>query len=255
MSYPVLDVKEKVLEKGGHLLTSDYKTRNSERKTHSGMDMIAYNNQCDYIVAIADGVVSRVANNSTYGNHVSIKHANGMYSIYMHMKDNTVEVKSGQSIKKGARIGYMGATGQAYGAHLHFGVLQKDDNSTNVDPLPYLKGEKTFDIQPTTYTVKEGDTLTSIANQFDTSVDDIVSLNELIKAGQVLKIPASETIQLGDWVVPTRLVNYNGVPVKQYDDKYKVTALTGDKATCSALRNGQYVIWAAMNVKDLKKVE
>lgn len=257
MSYPVLDIKEKVLEKGGHLLTSDYKTRNPERKTHSGMDMIALGNQCDYIVAIADGVISRAEKNNTFGNFVSIKHANGMYSIYMHMKDNTIVVKSGQPIKKGERIGYMGATGQAYGAHLHFGVLNKDDNSTNVDPLPYLKGEKTFNVEPkpTTYTVKEGDTLTSIASKNDTTVDVLVSLNELIKPGQVLKLPVEETIQLGDWVVPTRLVNYNGVSVKQYDDKYKVTALVGDKATCSALRNGQYVIWASMNVKDLKKVE
>ena len=55
--------------------------------------------------------------------------------------------------------------------------------------------------------------------------------------------------------MPTRLVNYDGRKLAQYDDKYKVTALSGDKATCSALRNGTYVIWASLNVKDLKKVE
>ena len=133
-------------------------------------------------------------------------------------------------------------------------------------PGPYLQSKLSYIAEeinkrlsveptPTTYTVKEGDTLTSIASKYNTTVDELVSLNELIKPGQVLKLPVEETIQLGDWVVPTRLVNYNGVPVKQYDDKYKVTALVGDKATCSALRNGQYVIWASMNVKDLKKVE
>jgi len=39
-----------------------------------------------------------------------------------------------------------------------------------------------------TYTVKEGDTITSIANQCGISVDDIVSKNNLIQVGQVLNV-------------------------------------------------------------------
>lgn len=257
MAYVKMDLKNKVLEQGVHYLTSDYKTRNAERKTHTGMDFIGNYYAKDYIVAIADGIVSSVTKNTYYGNYVSIKHANGMYSIYMHMADNTIQVKPGQEIKKGERIGYMGSTGQSTGAHLHFGVLTEDKNSTNVDPLPYLMGEKTFDVEPTptTHTVVAGDTLSSIAAKYNTSVDELVSLNELLKIGQVLKLPVSESIKVGDWVVPTRLVSYTGQKLAQYDDKYKVTSLVGDKATCSALRNGKLVIWASMNIKDLKKAE
>lgn len=64
----------------------------------------------------------------------------------------------------------------------------------------------------------------------------------------------TDEIKEGDWVVPIILINYKGTSLKQYDAKYKVTELVGDRAVCSALRNGKYVVWAAMNVKNLKKI-
>lgn len=66
--------------------------------------------------------------------------------------------------------------------------------------------------------------------------------------------PVEETIKEGDWVVPVELVDYNGTHLVQYDDKYLVTELVGDRAVCSAPRNGQYVVWAAMNINNLRKV-
>ena len=66
--------------------------------------------------------------------------------------------------------------------------------------------------------------------------------------------PKPDTIQVGDWVVPITLVNYSGIPLRQYDDKYLVTSLTGDRAVLSALRNGHLYIWASMNVNNIKKV-
>lgn len=64
-----------------------------------------------------------------------------------------------------------------------------------------------------------------------------------------------DKIQVGDWVVPTRLVNYNGIPLIQYDEKYIVTEINGDRAVLCADRNGSLQIWAAMNINDLKRVE
>ena len=54
----------------------------------------------------------------------------------------------------------------------------------------------------------------------------------------------------GDVVVPTRLVDYNGTPLVQYDDNYTITQINGDRAVLSA----RGAIWAAMNTKDIKKV-
>lgn len=57
----------------------------------------------------------------------------------------------------------------------------------------------------------------------------------------------------GDIVVPTRLIDYNGTPLVQYDDNYVITQLIGDRAVLSANRDGNLIVWAAMNTKDIKK--
>lgn len=60
--------------------------------------------------------------------------------------------------------------------------------------------------------------------------------------------PSKLDIGVGSEVVPTRLVDYNGTPVRQYDPSYTVVQLTGNRAVLSA----RGVLWCAMNVKDLK---
>lgn len=66
------------------------------------------------------------------------------------------------------------------------------------------------------------------------------------------KMPAEDEIVEGDLVVPTRLVDYNGIPLKQYDDRYTVLQHVpgSDRVVLSA--RGQ--VWAALNIKDVKKV-
>jgi murein DD-endopeptidase MepM/ murein hydrolase activator NlpD len=56
-----------------------------------------------------------------WGNTVWLDHGNGYKSRYAHM--SAVAVSSGQGIAKGQVIGYVGATGLAYGCHLHFEIL------------------------------------------------------------------------------------------------------------------------------------
>lgn len=141
MAYTKMNVKCKVLEQGVHYLTSDYKTRNSKRPTHSGIDMIGKGYACDYNVSIADGIVESTGYDSSRGNYVRIKHENGLISVYYHAKTNTICVKKNDKVKAGQRISYMGSTGNSTGAHLHFGIYE---GNTVIDPLPYLKGEKTF---------------------------------------------------------------------------------------------------------------
>lgn len=64
-----------------------------------------------------------------------------------------------------------------------------------------------------------------------------------------------QSLKVGDKVVPTHLVNYNGTPLKQYDPFYYITALNGDRAVCSAKRDNKFIVWATMNIKDLKRKE
>lgn len=65
--------------------------------------------------------------------------------------------------------------------------------------------------------------------------------------------PVDEGFKVGDVVAPTRLVDYTGTPLKQYDDTYTITQINGDRAVLSAPRNGKMVVWAAMNIKDIRK--
>lgn len=63
--------------------------------------------------------------------------------------------------------------------------------------------------------------------------------------------PAVEEFKVGDKVVPTRLVNYNGTKLRQYDEYYTISEINGDRAVLKA--RGQ--IWAAMNTADIKHYE
>lgn len=61
--------------------------------------------------------------------------------------------------------------------------------------------------------------------------------------------PAPTTFKVGDVVVPTRLVDYNGTPLVQYDPAYTISEINGDRAVLTA----RGAVWAAMNTKDIRK--
>lgn len=76
-----------------------------------------------------------------------------------------------------------------------------------------------------------------------------VNTRNLAKVTAPAPAPAPEPFKVGDVVVPTRLVSYNGTPLVQYDKTYTITELNGDRAVLSA--RGQ--VWAAMNTADIRK--
>lgn len=142
MAYTKLKVKNSVLKKGVHYMTSDYKTRNKKRPNHNGIDMIGKYYAKDDIVSIDEGEVINAKYDSSKGYFVEVKHTNGYISVYYHLKEDSFKVKKGDKVVKGQVLGYMGNTGASRGAHLHFGV--KTSKGTYVDPKPYLMGEKSF---------------------------------------------------------------------------------------------------------------
>ena len=80
---------------------------------------------------VADGVVDFAGWKNGYGNVVSVKHGKDRCTVYAHL--SRMDVRRGQSVEQGGRIGAVGATGWATGPHLHFefkvGGIQKDPAS------------------------------------------------------------------------------------------------------------------------------
>lgn len=54
------------------------------------------------------------------GNYVIIDHGNGEYSLFAHLKQGSVRVKAGQRVLRGAALGGMGMSGDAFLVHLHY---------------------------------------------------------------------------------------------------------------------------------------
>ena len=102
-------------------------------KYHSGLDIgAAYGAS---IVAADGGTVTIAGVNGGYGKCVMIDHGNGYYTLYGHM--SSIAVSVGQSVSKGATIGYVGSTGVSTGPHLHFEIRQ---GTTILDPENWFTG-------------------------------------------------------------------------------------------------------------------
>lgn len=69
---------------------------------------------------VGDGVVEFAGRQNGYGNVVQIRHSNDRTTLYAHL--SRIDVRKGQRVEQGARIGAVGATGWATGPHLHFEV-------------------------------------------------------------------------------------------------------------------------------------
>jgi murein DD-endopeptidase MepM/ murein hydrolase activator NlpD len=88
------------------------------------------------VKAAESGVVAYAGNElKGYGNLVLIRHPNGFVSAYAH--NGEINVKRGESVKRGQTIAKSGQTGNVSAPQLHF-ELRK--GSTPVDPTQYLAG-------------------------------------------------------------------------------------------------------------------
>lgn len=127
--------------RGGIKVGSDFGERrppstkggNKGSRYHRGVDIKASTGTPLY--SAADGKVLQAYFSKSGGNTVIIEHPfsgsdKAVQTVYMHM-DN-MEVKAGQTVTKGQKIGTAGNTGNSGGAHLHYAVRF---DGVNVDPL------------------------------------------------------------------------------------------------------------------------
>jgi len=197
-------------------------------RKHKGFDVYVDNTN---VIAAASGKVTAVGNGSRSGLYVKLEHDNGMETLYIHL--TKVHVSRGQRVAGGDTIGRIdGATGNAHSPQLHFEVhidhksidpllLIEDYHSGNrlvADRIERFRSQLprkvahrdklvkvyvAFHSKPSKQTsngryryhrVKRGDTLSSIAIKYRTTVKDIMALNHLknphnIREASKLKIP------------------------------------------------------------------
>ncbi len=117
-----------------HAVSSPFGNReapNSMASTnHQGIDIDGKTG--DAVWAARPGIVT-TGYSKAAGNYIKIDHQDGFSSIYMHL--DSISVPSGTIVGAGDNIGIMGASGNATGDHLHFGISYQ---GVPVNPNAYV---------------------------------------------------------------------------------------------------------------------
>jgi len=101
-------------------------------RMHEGVDLAgSYGSP---IYATADGVVVEAGIENGYGQMIEIRHSFGISTVYGHLSG--IEVKKGQKVSRGDKIGAMGNSGRSTGTHLHYEVRV---NGSATNPMTYIK--------------------------------------------------------------------------------------------------------------------
>lgn len=101
------------------------------KRSYNGGPVDSYHKGLDFagdmgspVYAPADGKVSLTGYEKdgfiVHGNVIILDHGQSVTSIYMHL--SKIDVKEGQEVKQGEKIGEVGHTGISTGPHLHWGV-------------------------------------------------------------------------------------------------------------------------------------
>lgn len=107
-----------------------------QTKGHFGVDYAAARGTP--VWAVAQGKVTRIGRFGGAGNMIRLEHAKGRTTIYMHLQGFAQGLKRGSKVRQRQVIGYVGSTGLATGAHLHYGILV---DGRHVDPLKFNVGK------------------------------------------------------------------------------------------------------------------
>jgi len=112
-------------------ISSPFGEVRSGGRRHKGIDLATP--EGTPVVATASGQTTFSGWQSAYGNIIIINHGKGLETAYAHLK--RCLKRAGEYVRRGDKIGLVGATGNATGPHLHYEVRQ---DGVPVNPKPWL---------------------------------------------------------------------------------------------------------------------
>ena len=89
--------------------------------------------------SVGDGMVEFAGRRNGYGNVIEVQHSSGRSTLYAHL--SRIDVRKGQRVDQGQRVGTVGSTGWATGPHLHFEFRVAGQHQ---DPLRVAKASETL---------------------------------------------------------------------------------------------------------------
>ena len=138
-STPAVNGAAAPLAKGSYRIGTAFGATGSWSRYHTGQDFVASSGTP--VHAATSGTVISGNVGSWAGNYVVIRAADGSSTLYAHMSNT--DVKVGQQVTAGQKIGNVGSTGRSFGAHLHFEYYPSGVTPGNVysatNPMSYLR--------------------------------------------------------------------------------------------------------------------
>ena len=101
-----------------------------ENRFHRGVDISSVKGAA--VNSGVKGIVTYAGVKGNYGNMIEVRRNDGLKVRYAHL--SKIEVRVGQTVYEGDKIGEVGSTGMATGPHLHYEVLIED---IPVDPMKF----------------------------------------------------------------------------------------------------------------------
>ncbi len=98
---------------------------------HEGLDLAAWKGTSIY--AAASGEVIYAGYSQSYGNHIKIRHEDGLITLYAHCSELLVD--TGDIVSQADEIGLVGSTGNSTGYHCHFEVYEDGER---INPEKYM---------------------------------------------------------------------------------------------------------------------
>lgn len=109
-----------------HIISSSFGYRTSpisgKFMFHKGIDLACP--EGTNVFACKNGKIFKTGYDNVYGNYIIINHDGNKKSLYAHL--SKIEIKKGQLVQGGQKIGKAGTTGASTGPHLHFEFYDND---------------------------------------------------------------------------------------------------------------------------------